>query len=281
MLPRYSCLFAEHVFDHLTSSSSPWLSKSDQDELKEAQRGYRSVDYDGDDCSEPNLAHDDMTEQQLAAWHRLYRSVCNKLISGYVPETASSASTKHNEQLLPGVPPQLKENDKLIRATFRQHIADRKVKELATMVLLHNAQILEGDPPRYPISYSHFIHLLHRCVPEFDRFPERRVPYCPEQEDDEIYNAIVFRWEYMMLTDDITARLGLLRPGDTSCALWHRVDGLPRSSAFDEATAGYRSVLRKAKCCVYPSGCQLSIPEPLNPLRYLCAALALAELSEE
>jgi len=84
-----------------------------------------------------------------------------------------------------------------------------------------------------------------------------------------------------MLTDDITARLGLLRPGDTSCALWHRVDGLPRSSAFDEATAGYRSVLRKAKCCVYPSGCQLSIPEPLNPLRYLCAALALAELSEE
>ena len=89
MLPRYSCLFAEHVFDHLTSSSSPWLSKSDQDELKEAQKRYRSVDYNGDDCSEPNLAHDDMTEDQLAALHRLYRSVCDLLLSNYVPETAS------------------------------------------------------------------------------------------------------------------------------------------------------------------------------------------------
>ena len=273
-LPRNSCLFAQYVWQELTSLSTPWLSDSDREELKEAQKRYWSDDYDGEECSEPGIHPFEPTEVQDTALDRLQDSICDKLISNYVPESVTTVPTMLGSATS-------KEQDELILTSFRQKIADRNVKELATMVLQGRVQILEGTPPRYPVSHSWFLWLLRRCVPEFDRLPSREVPYCPEQEDDEIYNAIVFRWEYMMLTDDITAKLGLPRPGGVSSALWVRDDCLPRSSAFDEAMAGYRSVLRKAKCCLYPSGCQLSIPEPLNPLRYLCAALALAKLSEE
>lgn len=274
VLPRNSCLFPQCVWEELTSVSTPWLSDSDREELKEAQEVFWSDDYDGEECSEPGVHPYESTEVQDTALDRLHDSICDKLISSYVPEPVTTAPTIFRS-------PTSKEDGELILNSFRQKIADRKVKALATMVLQGKVQVLEHVPPRYPVSYSRIIRLLHRCVPEFDRFPGREVPYCPDQEDDKTFNVIVFRWEYLILTDDITAKLGLPQPNGISCALWHEGDGLPRSSAFEEEMSRYWSILHKAKCYFSPFGCQLSIPEPMNSLRYLCAALTLAELSEE
>jgi len=58
-LPRNSCLFVSYVFNHVISVSSPWLTDSDQEDLKEAQRKYWAddpdSDCDSDDLMEPDL----------------------------------------------------------------------------------------------------------------------------------------------------------------------------------------------------------------------------------
>lgn len=69
-------------------------------------------------------------------------------------------------------------------------------------------------------------------MPELDQFPASRRPYVPSQEDDdEIYNVILFRWEYLMLVDELTARIGSPRAGGISIALWCDGDRLPGDSA--------------------------------------------------
>jgi len=45
MLPHNSCLFAQYVFEELTSVSSPWLSDSDREALKEAQHKILSASF--------------------------------------------------------------------------------------------------------------------------------------------------------------------------------------------------------------------------------------------
>jgi len=210
VLPRNSCLFAQHVYKELTSVSSPWLSESDREELKEAQKMYWSDDYDGNQFSEPGVHPYEPTEEQDDVRYKLYRSICAILVPNGPPvfEHITSYGT------LPGTPQAHRDKVEGIMATIRQKIAERNVQALA-------ATIMEKAPPMIFSGKSHmmFRYLLERCIS--GKYPIRETHPELSQNDDMTYRAIVFRWHYSMLVDDLVVRLGLPQPGRTSSALWN------------------------------------------------------------
>jgi len=96
-----------------------------------------------------------------------------------------------------------------------------------------------------------------------------------DEHYDLVYNATLFRWEYMALSDRIVTELKLPRPGGKSCAMWDQQQWNVSHVALHNTTRDYWRHLRDANCILKPHSFQKAIPFYV-PVQYLAAALTEA-----
>lgn len=98
-----------------------------------------------------------------------------------------------------------------------------------------------------------------------------------------VIQAIVFRWSYMDLVDEVVEKLNLPKPSNKLCADWNRnawmQDIGTRQEDWKERGSTYHDRLLEVGCCLYPSDqSQFGDTFP-HPMVYLRAALVEGQYS--